>query len=214
MRKRLIGCAAMTALLLTAPSAVAAPIIPLDPKTGNIGGRIALAAIPRGTMQLDKRAPCEVHLVPASYDTPEQVFPCNTWFQPRVGRYLFWLEQGAFISYQSVINYGGEEFRRAGMLLSKPLFPAGQVEIRARTIPPGGTLRLLSLRTARAYRPFDRVLAATITARKFRVPAGDVIAGIFDRRGTRSPWRGPMPCRHGERNRSLSRCGTAATSAC
>jgi len=155
---------------------------PLDPRTGNIGGRIAIAAMPRDS-QPSNHAPCEVHLVLTTYDKDEQIYACNTWFQPAVGRYLFWLEQGSSISYQSVIFYGGEHFHRSGMLLSKPLFPAGNVEIEGETIPSGATLRVLSLRTARTYRPFDRVIRPAGRSRSFRIPAGRVIAGVFDAAG-------------------------------
>jgi hypothetical protein len=155
---------------------------PLDPKTGNIGERIAIAALPLDP-QRSNHAPCEVHLVLTTYDKNELLYPCNTWFQPPVGRYLFWLEQGSSISYQSVIFYSGEAFHRAGMLLSKPLFPAGKVEIQGERIPSGATLRVLSLRTARNYRPFDRVIKPVGATYTFRIPAGRIIAGVFDAAG-------------------------------
>jgi hypothetical protein len=154
----------------------------LDPKSGNIGGRIAIAALPVDP-QPANHAPCEVHLVLTTYDKDQLVYPCSTWFQPAVGRYLFWLEQGSFVSYQSVIFYGGEPFHRTGMLLSKPLFRAGTVRIEDDPIPAGATLRVLSLQTARTYRPFDRVIKRGGRTHSFRIPAGRVIAGIFDPAG-------------------------------
>ena len=154
----------------------------LDPTTGNIGGRIAFAALPSDP-QPANHAPCEVHLVLTSYDAEELISPCNTWFQPPVGRYLFWLEQGPYVSYQSVMFYAGEPFHQSGMLLSKPLFPAGTLEIDHNPIPPGATFRVLSLQIERNYRPFDRVIKPGSRTHTLRVPAGRVIAGVFDAAG-------------------------------
>lgn len=183
----------------------------LDPKSGNIGGRIAIAAVPVDP-QPANYAPCEVHLVLTTYDKDELVYPCSTWFQPAVGRYLFWLEQGSFVSYQSVIFYGGEPFHRTGMLLSKPLFRAGTVRIEDDPIPAGATLRVLSLQTARTYRPFDRVIKRGGRTHSFRIPAGRVIAGIFDAAGNALSLSKPHVVQQGRTERMVPRrARTAAT---
>lgn len=156
-----------------------------DPRTGAIHGRVAIVAIPvleqHGKTTFLSYRDCEVHLVKSEDETRELVYPCGSWFQPPIGRYLFWLEQGSLVSFQSVVYYAGERFVHFGSVFAKPLYPAGSVQLDSKVVvPAGSTFRILSLDTIGAYRPFDRRLAASNTRRPFRVPVGRLVAGVFD----------------------------------
>jgi hypothetical protein len=149
---------------------------------GVINGRVAIAAIPslvdvHGKSTILASEDCEVHLVNSHDVTVERVYPCGSWFTPPVGRYLFWIEKGSSVSYQSVLYYAGEKFRTAGKVFLKPVYPAGSVQLDLKTeIPTGGTFRILTLDTRERYRPFDRRISSANAKRPVRVPVGRVIA--------------------------------------
>ena len=127
-----------------------------DPKKGAINGRVALAAVPVAGEHSATPRPlttdnCGAHLVETQDETRERVYPCGIWFQPPVGRYLFWIEDRAAVSFQSVVNYAGERFR------------------------------FLSLHLVKNYRPFDRRIATSDAKRPHEAPVGATVAGVFDR---------------------------------
>jgi len=127
---------------------------------------------------------CTVHLIHAAEQSREWTYPCGKWFQPAVGRYLFWAEQGATISLQSVLSYAGESFTGSGLMLSKTMQPAGFLRTDNRTkVPPDATLRFVSLRPVGDERPFDRRLDHKRAHEPVRLPAGAAITGVFDRAG-------------------------------
>jgi len=160
-----------------------------DTTKGAINGRIALIAVPISAGRDDKLTPlpidhCQAHLVETQDETHERVYPCGTWFQPPVGRYLFWMENQVAVSFQSVIHYAGEQFRHSGALFPKPLYPAGSIELESATnVPPGATFRFLSLHIVKNYRPFDRRIAAVRAKSRIHAPAGAAVAGVFDGSG-------------------------------
>ena len=115
---------------------------------GSINGRIAMMGIPSGVSANEARrdGTCNVYLARIGSETVVNVYRCGTWFQPAVGRYMYWIERAGGISVQSAVNYGGEEFRKQGAVFPKRLFPASTVQLSASAaLPPGGELRLLSL---------------------------------------------------------------------
>jgi hypothetical protein len=135
----------------------------------------------RVTSRLLGTAGCQVHMADSDDVSIVHEYPCGSWFQPPVGRYLFWLEQGPSISYQTIIYYAGEKFTTAGKVFLKPMYPAGSVQLDVKTtMPIDGTLRLLSLDSRARYRPFDRRILTTHAKESVRVPVGRVIASIFD----------------------------------
>src|SRR6476659_7673577 len=114
----------------------------VDLTQGVIGGRIAIMGLADGT---PPSADCEVRLALIGDEVHSKAYPCGTWFQPPVGRYLYWIEQRSSVSAQSVINYGGEPFRRYGALFSKKMIPAGRVVLSGSVpLPAGAEFRLLS----------------------------------------------------------------------
>lgn len=156
-----------------------------DP-VGSINGRIAIKMLPQTSdpKDLDLKS-CEAHLVQVDNQSTELVYRCGTWFQPPIGRYLFWLQQNERISYQSVITYAGEAFRTGGLALSKSMYPAGYVRLSSdtATLPLNSTLRLISLNTLDELRPFDRRIERPSAKLRVTAPTGDAIVGLFDRQG-------------------------------
>lgn len=170
------ACAALMVSLLSVAAIASEP-------QGSINGKIAIQVVPHDAATADLRD-CEVHLVKTDDQTRELVYDCGSWFQPPVGRYLFWVEHDARISFQSVITYAGEPFTKSGLMLMKTMFPAGTVKLDARVpMPDGATFRLVSLERVENHRAFDRRIAKTNSTPSVRVPVGRVIAGIFDRDG-------------------------------
>ena len=185
---RAAGAGIALLLLASMASAPDGPS-PLDPSNGVINGKVAIAAMPvlvdiHGKSTILASEGCELHLVNSDDVTVERVYPCGSWFKPPVGRYLFWLEKGSSVSYQSVLYYAGEKFKTSGKVFLKPVYPAGSVQLDAKTdMPAGGTFRILTLDTRERYRPFDRRISSENAKKRVRVPVGRVIASIVDHNG-------------------------------
>jgi hypothetical protein len=153
----------------------------VDLSKGVIAGRIAIMGVPDGTPATDD---CRVYLALIGDEIHPRLYRCGSWFQPPVGRYLYWIEQQSLVSAQTVINYGGEPFRRFGALFPKKLMRAGRVVLsRKSQLASDAELRLLSLMPDGEHRPFDRRVSATEARLPIRLPVGKAIAGIFDRKG-------------------------------
>ncbi len=186
-----VAVAAFAMTLLHAFVCAAGSVKMPDASKGVINGKIAMIGVPvsidrHGNMTSLARArgSCRVHLTSTDDETRESIYPCDSWFQPSVGRYLFWLEDDTTISFQSVIYYAGERFRGSGAVFPKPLYPAGSIELaKGTSIPAGATFRFLALDTVKNYRPFDRRIAAQDAMRRVRAPAGRILGGLFDAAG-------------------------------
>src|ERR1043165_1875001 len=153
---------------------------------GSINGRIAMMGIPSevSTSEARRDGTCEVYLAKIGVETLVDIHPCGTWFQPAVGRYMYWIERAGGISVQSPVNYGGEEFHQRGAVFPKRLFPAGTVTLSAATaVPLHGELRLVSLSSGDDRRPFDRRIVLAAAHQPLRVAEGKLLAGIFDGKG-------------------------------
>lgn len=165
-----------------------------DARTGAINGRVAIMGWPdSGTTD-----GCTVHLTESADETREHSYACGVWFQPPVGRYLFWIARGDEISFQSVVYYAGEPFRGAGSIFTKSLHSAGFVELdRKVELSPKWTFRLLSLQTIGSFRPFDRRIAASNARQRVAMPIGSALAGVFDERGRPVALTPPRRIEHG-----------------
>lgn len=156
---------------------------------GSIDGKIAVMAFPEavdrnGDTQRIQANDCEVHLVQAEEQTTQWLYECGTWFQPPVGRYLFWLEQGSSVSFQSILSYAREPFTNAGLVLPKRMYPSGFVQLKeGAALPEGATFRAISLESVESYRAYDRRIANTNAHRPTRMPIGTMLTGVFDRNG-------------------------------
>lgn len=78
-----------------------------DP-AGSMNGKVAVnvvpvSATPDGEPKPLPTAGCVVHLVNAEEQITPWNYPCGDWFQPPVGRYLFWVEQGSTVRFQSIL---------------------------------------------------------------------------------------------------------------
>jgi hypothetical protein len=179
----------LVASLLLAPAGVNKVVL-LDPGSGEINGRVAIMVWPgraaKGNVEPQPADDCQVHMVLVDDQTQESVYPCGKWFQPAApGRYLEWVEQKRFISYQRVTVYGGEAFRGSGLIVVEPMMPAARVALSTTTpVAAGETFRIISLSQRERARLFDRrVSAAKVRSKTFALPAGRVIGGIFDAAG-------------------------------
>ncbi|HEX6640883.1 MAG TPA: hypothetical protein VF215_07200, partial [Thermoanaerobaculia bacterium] len=156
---------------------------------GSIDGKIAVMAFPEavdrnGDTQRIQANDCEVHLVQAEEQTTQWLYECGTWFQPPVGRYLFWLEQGSSVSFQSILSYAREPFTNAGLVLPKRMYPSGFVQLKeGAALPEGATFRAISLDSVENYRAYDRRIANRNAHRPTRMPIGPMLTGVFDRYG-------------------------------
>lgn len=123
-------------VFLSSRGGAAAPPGLLDPATGKIDGKVAIAYTPAELVG-DKLSPLspwgfQAHLTGHDDPSVDLVFPCGVWFQPPVGRYRVWLEGEWQISpHSSVTSYSGQPFRGRGLFAALPVVEAGRV-----TLPP------------------------------------------------------------------------------
>ncbi len=121
----------------------------LDPATGEINGRSAVAVMPAKARngRLEALSPWGFKAHLTGYDDPsmELVFPCGIWFQPPRGRYRAWIEGDWQISrYSSVIIYASRPFQGHGLLAPVPVGEAGRVALSPDIVKsPRLTLRVL-----------------------------------------------------------------------
>lgn len=187
-------------LLLQQPSDAVASVGPrppathLDPATGEIGGRVAVAVLParfEDGKLVEVLAPVgfEAHLASVEDPGTELVYPCGEWFQPPRGRYRVWAAGEGLISrYTTVLSYGGGPFRGRGLMGLAPVEKAGRV-----VMPPDAERRAdLVLRLLHAgsylegdvprrelvrYVPTEGVGEAGVL-----MPVGRTIGGLWDER--------------------------------
>jgi len=166
----------------------------LDPSTGEIDGKIAVAVYPvtyvdsRVDQFLDPQG-FEAHLTPEDDPEVELVFPCGSWFQPPARkRYRVWIEgNGQMSPYSSKLIYGGGLFQGRGLPAALPVVAAGRV-----VVPAGiGESSHLELRLIRAVDHLEGHLARWELSRRRRtdeigegilMPHGPAIGGLWDRR--------------------------------
>lgn len=170
------------------PLYLSAEGIEVDATKGSIQGRVALSFWPTTVEDSEILAPFgfEVHLVPAHDLDLELTYPCGEWFEPPPGRYRYWIEgNGKITPYSSVFAFRGGPFRGKGGVARVPVSPAGTVALdRAFTLPPAGFLRILHLdshlKDRVLRREFSRRIPAEAAHRGAAMPAGRVVAALFD----------------------------------
>ncbi|HYK03059.1 MAG TPA: hypothetical protein VE974_14960 [Thermoanaerobaculia bacterium] len=168
------------------------------PAEGVIRGQQAVVIWPAdeaGTL-LDP-AGCEVHLTPNDRLADDLVYPCGKWFQPpKAGRYDFWLEQGDEVSpSQSMFAYVPGANANNGFRSTAVLTPAGVIKPGA-PLAADQTFRVVSLSSPGLG--FERRLVARTAANGVRVPAGQVLGGIFDAQGNAVALARPADLGQGE----------------
>ena len=108
----------------------------LDPTTGEIGGKRALAIYAlryEGTNAVEVLDPpgCEVRMVslpPEEDDDTESVHPCGTWFLEKPGRYLYWIETDDWqmSPFSGKVIYSAGAFEGRGFFSGAPVGPAAE----------------------------------------------------------------------------------------
>jgi hypothetical protein len=167
----------------------AAPSIP-DSAKGEIDGHVALmfwpgVATESGVKPLSKEG-CTVHMILADDQSRESVYPCGEWFQPEISaRFIAWMEEPGLVSYQRIVGYAHEPFHGRGFIGVDTLSPAANVALdRQVKLQPDQTFRIVALKTETNLRMFDRRIRADRAAKgSFQVPAGNVVAGVFNATG-------------------------------
>jgi hypothetical protein len=201
-------------LLMAAVPAFAADVVVPSPSTGSIDGKIALLFWPARFDEARTPLPaddCQVHVAPADSMMGGHLYPCGSWFQPLPGRYLVWLEQRATVSPQTFIVYDYLPFNGLGHMVMMPMRDAGWLRVDAPALPDA-TIRILSLETTTSDpRAFDRRLAAASAGTSVRVPAGNVVAGIFDASGNATALSKPVKVVAGKTATAAPRAPAANT---
>ena len=161
----------------------------LDPKKGQINGRVAIAVFPASRQSSELRFPAgySAHLV--RYDDPETelVFPCGEWFQPPPGSYRHWVEgEWEMSPFSLLLSYSAGPFRGRGMISAMPLREAGKVTLPERIKrSPSLFFRVLH---AGSYAEegflrweLSRRAESTRVGGGLQLPTGPAIAGLWDR---------------------------------
>ncbi|MCP3957111.1 MAG: hypothetical protein GY719_04600 [bacterium] len=167
------------------------PTFFLDPASGNIDDRVAVAVYPA---RYANGKPAEffvpdgfeVHLTPAEDPSQELVFPCGTWFQPPPDRYRVWVAGNGLMSpYTSMLTYAGGVFKGSGLTAAVPVGEAGRV-----VLPPdleaeaNIVLRLLHagryVEAGFARRELSRRRPADQIGEGVLMPAGPTVAALWD----------------------------------
>lgn len=183
------------AFLLTAVAA-AKDVLPPDVTKGRIDGKIALyvlplegvETVPEGGAKFERMLPpdgCEVHLSSRTDPDQELVYDCSKWILPPKGNYRLWLEAPNAISEgYAIFEWDHEPFEGRGTAIAFGLEPAGRVALAEGVALPAGTsFRLVHLRSTfkgMLRRVFDRRVQPSRVRTGASLPAGPVIAGIFD----------------------------------
>lgn len=189
MRLRRIGIHVCVLLATTVFVAAQSGLHLPDPRTGVIDGRTAVLVWPARYSTADKyeflsREGCTAHFVLATKPDAEELRPCGQWTRLQSGTYKVWLENNDAVSpFPWVLRYADEPFTGQGVMGLLPVVPAGIVKFGTDINAERPlSVRVLSLNTqffGKRQRLFDRRSAA-IDA-ELRVPAGQALAGLFDR---------------------------------
>jgi hypothetical protein len=173
-------------LILSSTATVGSIQLP-DPSEGQIDGKVALLFWPHGPgRKLLPASGCEAHLVPQSDPDQELVYPCGEWFQPPAGRYRAWLEQGDSMTPSPWLTYyAGGDFKHSGQMLIAPVVPAGRVRASSESrIREGQHLRIVHVDShlfeGGIGRLLDRRVAAHAAYSGARMPAGEILVGVFE----------------------------------
>lgn len=186
---------ASSSLIVTA--SVVVPGTSGHPSSGVIAGRVAVMGR-AAAHEEPASGRCDVHLVRIGSETNEIVQPCLTWFQPPVGRYLFWLQSPTSVSEQSILNYAGEQ-STIGKAIEKRLMPAGSVRLNRRAATPDSAeFRVVSLNTTLVHHQFDRRVRLRELSTPLVLPAGHALAGIFDASGQALALSNQLTIDHGQ----------------
>jgi len=162
-----------------------------DPSTGVVDGMGAVGfwvtdSVAEGASLLDTTG-YSVHLVPHEDLDHEFIYPCGEWFVPSPGRYSVIVEgPGMMTPFLTYISYHPQQFKNRGRAAVALVVPAGTVVIpESVELGPGKVVRLLHLNSHLVHsgymqREMSRRALADAARRGVMMPAGPIVAGIFD----------------------------------
>jgi hypothetical protein len=176
MRPRDIVLATAAAFTIQAAAQQTLP----DPAAGEIDGKQAVLLWPAD----GRVGGCRATLVPETDPDTELHYQCGEWFIPPFGRYKAWIEGPASISAApSRLVYQSSQFSGKGLMAVVETTSAGEVMLE--TPWPGTSFRAINLESftfGSVLAPaFDR-RASGDEVRPIRMPAGRLLAGVFDPR--------------------------------
>ena len=189
-RRRDLLWSPLAVIGLPAASVADAPAHILDPSTGEIDGRVALAIYPRlqengGYVDYPSPVGFYVHLTDVNDPDVDRVYECGRWFQPPKGFYRIWAEGEWLVSpYSKGLGYVGNPFKGRGMSTVLTVVEAGRVTLTSEHRSPGLSLRLLRA----TNHTKDHIVLRELTRRTrveqvedgLLMPAGPVMAALWD----------------------------------
>ncbi len=166
-----------------------APADLLDPKTGEVGGKRALAVYATEAGQVLSSTGCEVRLVSANDASIELTYLAAQWFAPPPDAYLARLESRAswrISPYPKLFGFSGGPFEGRGKILGLRTVDAGLV-----TVPepyrsqPDGILRLIRAEPhvdgdGWAARPMTKRVSIADGDSGALMPVGSAIGAVWD----------------------------------
>jgi hypothetical protein len=187
--------------LAAGPLTAQSPFKP-DHAKANIGGLQGLmfvSSVQTGSGEwVPARLPgCEVYLAPLKALHEHLSFPCNEWFLPSAeGSYLVWLAtKDAVSANQTVLMERPVPYQGFGSVAIHGLQPAGFVTVDV-PVPPGHTVRFVHLDAPGLG--FSLRASARDAGKRFPMPPGRVVAGIFDAKGDAVAHHRPSIVKAGE----------------
>lgn len=156
-----------------------------ETETGTIGGQSAVLFWPtpeKGAFphdELPSAEGCEVHTISKDSGVDTQ-FPCGSWFLPKDGNYVSWIDSSAWISTQPMVfRHSTGPAASFGTRIIVPVVPLGTVKlVDSPEVPSDATVRLLSLDSP-GY-PLERRVTVSAARAGVHMPARRTIVGIFD----------------------------------
>jgi hypothetical protein len=140
---------------------------------------------------------CKVYLAPSNALHEHLSFPCNEWFLSPEGSFLVWLATDDMVSsMQMGLVNGNAPYKGGGSVSIHDMQPAGWVTVEG-PVPADHTVRYTHLDVPGPY-GFSVRASSCDAAKRFPVPPGRVVAGIFDANGDVVAYHSPLMVEAGE----------------
>lgn len=150
----------------------------------------------RGESDPVRLSGCRVYLAAETALHEHHSFPCNEWFLPPAdGSYLVWLATEDAVSSQVVLMNRNVPYTGFGTVSIHNLEPAGFVAV-AGPVPADHTVRFMHLDAPGSG--FLLRVASRDVGKKFPMPPGRVVAGIFNSRDEAVAYQRPLTVKTGE----------------
>ncbi len=175
---------------------------PPDHAKANINGLQGVMEVPairnaRGESEPVRLSGCRVHLAPKAALHEHLSFPCNEWFlTPEEGTYQVWLAtEDAVSSVQTILMARKVPYRGFGSVAIHDMEPAGFVTVDV-PVPADHVLKFLHLDVRSLG--FSLRVSSRDAGKRFAIPPGRVVAGIFNVRDEAVAYSRPLTVKVGE----------------